>query len=666
MTEPMTGFERHCLAIAPIAVSDDHLILRLPHNTQHRLCFEDNMIVSMKARHEHNHLVLAEDPLTNSARVRISNSSSSSSSSNGGGNSSRPHSRCQHRQLKRNTTSRLFLLAATSTFLAVFCFLQSALLSDFWQVPFDLQQVEREMNFVPPLYEPRLRFVPSWREHQQQRTLQHEQHQVEHINSTVLREGNSTASNETVSISNNATQSEDTNIHQHLHEDDNPAFIPVDPTHSYEVPSLQYKPRSSSNNNNNKTHLVFHVGPPKTATTTLQTDLTQLMPFLQQDDYFYAGRYYNPFVSEATGDLILNRSETPLHTAGKLMLKRRLCKQRPMTACMTDFIQLLQPFHDARKNVLLSDESWGPQAWKTWEDYHALQEALGKDWDVTVIVGYRPLFQWLRSDLFQRYRLDRRQAWKNSWPGSGGGKEIPTLFPTYFRYEQWFGLYGHRFTDFVIDNAVGRVHVRVLHLGQQVAEASSSLRTKFVCDILPDAPVTCAHSQSMDVSAAAAADAAATAAAQTTTKTTATVMNAHHDDEQLLRHCDHLVVRAAALGWIDTDLYGRDDVRMALKNYTLHLQRSSESLPKNDFHLSCPSKQELQEFLELSLRMERKCLGEAWATQVESHTREEFDADVQTGVFCNVNVDATLENEPWKSFFTRFGKQNNVSSAVPI
>ena len=49
------------------------------------------------------------------------------------------------------------------------------------------------------------------------------------------------------------------------------SFVPPS-LEDYELPSKSYPPRPESN----KTHLVFHVGPPKTGTTTLQTDLTHL------------------------------------------------------------------------------------------------------------------------------------------------------------------------------------------------------------------------------------------------------------------------------------------------------------------------------------------------------------------------------------------------------
>ena len=322
-----------------------------------------------------------------------------------------------------------------------------------------------------------------------------------------------------------------------------------------------------------------------------------------------------------------------------------------MSRCLTDFTRELSKYK-GRRHVVLSDESWGPQAWKTWEDYHTLQEVLGSEWQVTVVVGYRPLFQWLRSDMFQRYRLDRPIDWKDEWPAGSQrtkGQVLQPLFPDYYKYDNWYHQKGHRFTDFVVRNAKGRVHLRVMNLVQQGSNTDTlSLRTKFVCHMLPDAPHTCATSRRLDTVQQQnhGGDGGGNGEIK---------LNAH--DHVLHVHYDMLATRAAERGLVDIRRHSRVQVREALRNWTeTELQRTPM-----DFDLSCPTPTELDEFLNLSLELEKECLGMEWAAQVEEETRAAFQADVDSKVFCSIDADANLKKEPWMSFLKQFGHHKSSS-----
>ena len=395
-------------------------------------------------------------------------------------------------------------------------------------------------------------------------------------------------------------------------------------TGEYEVPSRHYPARPASN----KTHLVFHVGPPKTGTTTLQTELTNLEAALAEDNYFYAGRYYHPYTS-LDGSFHLNRSESVLHDVARTMLKRRMCQKKPRTRCLEKFQQELNDNYRGR-NVVLSDETWGAQVWKTWEDYHTIQQVLGEEWQVTVVVGYRPFFQWIRSQMFQRYRMDRPIDWKDDWPGQGFGESVRTLFPDYHKYDKWYND-GHRFTDLVVHNTKGRVHVRVMSLVQ----GTDSLRTKFACQMLPDAHHACAESRRLDD-------------------------ERQEGDEIMLNtrekvshvHYDMLATQAVELGRVDPNRHSRVEVRKALHRFA----ETELGMSPMELDLACPTQEELDELLDLSLALERECLGVAWARQTEADTRKAFQEDVGKKVFCWVDANSTLSKEPWMSFLNRFSK----------
>jgi hypothetical protein len=405
----------------------------------------------------------------------------------------------------------------------------------------------------------------------------------------------------------------------------------LDPTKHYETSSRLYAGRPPSN----KTHLIFHVGPPKTGTTSIQIDLTSMQEFLALDNYFYAGRYYNPFFS-TSGGLILNRSESVLHSTARVMLKPRFCQQTPKTLCMEEFKRHLQQYRG--RNVVLSDESWGPQAWPSWQEYEAIQQSVGDEWDVTVVVGYRPYFHWLRSDMFQRYRLDMHRPWKDAWPGVGEGLAVRSLFPDYYKYDNVFKN-GHRFTNFVLRNAVGRVHVRVMNL----VDGDESLRTKFTCKMMPDAPNTCAASLRMDELAGGDHK-----------------WNVNNENDVLHVHYDILATRAAALGLIDTAQHSREVVRWALLNFT----QNHVGVTPSDLDLTCPTKEKLDDFLKLALELEIECLGETWAAQVRANTAAAFQVDVDNGVFCTVDADYILHMESWRAFLKQFSKKDETLRSI--
>ena len=111
----------------------------------------------------------------------------------------------------------------------------------------------------------------------------------------------------------------------------------------------------------NKPRLILHVGPSKSATTSLQTDLTSVQRDLEVDGYSYAGRYYNPYTNVTTGEYFLNRSETTLLTAAHTMLKH--CDLEPRVECCRNFSAELKAYPHAgqQRNIILSEEPFGNQ-----------------------------------------------------------------------------------------------------------------------------------------------------------------------------------------------------------------------------------------------------------------------------------------------------------------
>ena len=387
-----------------------------------------------------------------------------------------------------------------------------------------------------------------------------------------------------------------------------------------------------------KPNLVIHLGPPKTATTSLQLDLTRLKEMLALDGYIYAGRYYCPKWNNVQQKTVLDRQEMPMMDILRTMFKPSHCRKNKnderLVECVQPFQEALEPFKNNNKNIILSDEGYTLALGRP-EYYQALQDALSDEWDIILVMGYRRFFEWLPSDMFQRYRMDKVKGdlnWKNHWPGGGGigggqespGEKVTLLFPWY--YKGWKEM-GHRYSDFVANNVGNNTFpLGILNLHDD----QKSVLTQFVCDILPDASRSCAESKKRDELGNV-----------TTTNDAAGVLHVNYD---------MLTTGAAELGLVDTSRFERKDIRHALKNFT----ESELGKTHWDFELICPDQSQLDEFLNMSLELETRILGSSVAAAMESKSRTAFWQDVKEHKFCEVDAEATLSKEPWKSYFAQF------------
>jgi hypothetical protein len=182
--------------------------------------------------------------------------------------------------------------------------------------------------------------------------------------------------------------------------------------------------------------LILHVGPSKTATTSLQTDLTDYRVDLLDDGYWYAGRYYKLSTNETDGTTHLDRSgESTLLTEAHNMFENQYCQATDIVGRVdccrkfaTELNQVVQ--RSGFRRIVLSEEPFGNR-WDDPVDWLAIREALAEQqWNVTVLVGYRRFFSWWISAHFQRERTDRSHNHNNDrWPAAGGRAKVP-LFPT--------------------------------------------------------------------------------------------------------------------------------------------------------------------------------------------------------------------------------------------
>ena len=387
-----------------------------------------------------------------------------------------------------------------------------------------------------------------------------------------------------------------------------------------------------------KPYLVIHVGPTKTASTSLQMDLTRLNDTLVEDNWFYAGRYYRPICTynmDNTTIKSINRSQSSLVDSFLSVFLRFLAfwpEKCGRMECMNAFAAELNKYKG--RNVLVSDESIAFRGYRDPEAYRIIADMFTDEWNVLIVAGYRHFFQWLPSDLFQDQRLDMvgdKKIRKNAWPGlkkdGKSGKRMKTLFPDY--YKNWHR-YRHAFTTSIVKSLNNSLPVKILKLDEE--DDDRSPQTRLVCDILPRAPASCQKMMELEQSH------------------DTSVANKGGLPDVLHINYDILVVEAAEAGLVDMKRFDRKYLREEARAYN---EDRFKQTPY-DFDLTCPTSSQLEEFLGMSLQYERDIFGDEGASRDEEYHRAVFQDYVDRGAFCHIDAKATLKKEPWKTFFANY------------
>lgn len=170
-----------------------------------------------------------------------------------------------------------------------------------------------------------------------------------------------------------------------------------------------------------------------------------------------------------------------------------------------------------------------------------------------------------------------------------------------------------RSSDYLIESIGKYFPYRILNFH------GGKLRTNFLCDIVPNAPASCALSRSMDQFPEAKAN-----------------------PEQTLFY-DAIVTAAADKGWIDKTQYRRPDVAQGLRDYfEKMLKRSPTDLPQ-----SCPPDSELEVLLEASIAKEKKLMPHL---SEDDHRRAFHEAKMKQK-FCWIDTERVLEQPELRNYF---------------
>lgn len=114
---------------------------------------------------------------------------------------------------------------------------------------------------------------------------------------------------------------------------------------------------------------------------------------------------------------------------------------------------------------------------------------------------------------------------------------------------------------------------------------------------------------------------------------------------------DELATAATAIGLIDTTRKTRPAVFKAAKLR----QEKVLNMTHEDFPLTCPSRGELESFLNVSIQLEAKIVPEFHASPEGKQVHQEtFWKNVARKKYCSVDSKAVLADPSWAKFFLDF------------
>jgi hypothetical protein len=401
---------------------------------------------------------------------------------------------------------------------------------------------------------------------------------------------------------------------------DPPAVLPVDaPTNQHHHPwdrrnqgasGILHNRRNetiTSANNKIAPRFFLHVGPHKTATTSIQCALYQYREELKRNDsILFLGKVDEKFCS--------------FPGKGKITQDHRI---RKIDECAGDtdecWPKLTSEWEEHRRNgfdMVLSKEGISDlmslkhsntrERERFWQ---AMKQAL-VGWNVTVVLTYRRFFEWLPSAFNQHAFHMRLQA--RSKPYSHFPDEQPTTMEQMIEGVLRGSMSApYPFVDTILKRklpANWNYYVMNMHRTPDVVQA-------FVCDEVLETRHTCSNYQPVSQSRQSPAD-------------------------DLVY--DYLNVQAFHWGW-----WIRQDRRGQRARSTRNFVQNVLNLSPLSFPQDCPSQSLLEKFLAYSIAMEDRILG---SVDVAHHTDRFWKFSKH---LCTVNATKVLlaNSTTWKAFY---------------
>ena len=353
--------------------------------------------------------------------------------------------------------------------------------------------------------------------------------------------------------------------------------------------------------------LIYHPGPPKMGTTSIQCALTQYEHHLRHDGYQFAGKIPTKFCPSAPS-LAMQDLECIVSPSCQKELQNASQSRQGDDRIWTKLQRSIDRLYQKGINVALSDETHS--IFHEQISYDGVPSRLFahlfSNWSKHLIVGYRWYWQFWLSSRHEYNRLftsggrrHRMQHWNGRHLQSIGDmlrQEIATDSYLTPHTRSTLQMYQRYFDNITVLN---------IHDHEDMVQ-------HFLCEIL-DAKSTCRAYHPIPKYNPSNHD--------------ATTMHASDIDRLVM----------ASKRWINTTKHNRWHV----VNKTLSLL---SDVPR--IITSCPSKSDLQRLLKKSLDDEERLFPNR---RSDEHVRQFWETN-----FCSVDVTATLDGDDWRTFFQRY------------
>jgi hypothetical protein len=391
--------------------------------------------------------------------------------------------------------------------------------------------------------------------------------------------------------------------------------------------TLRKVPMKNDANNVTKLKFVYHIGPMKTGSTTLQSAHIEDKDVLKLDGYLYG----------LNGLLLANQ-----------------CLDRIPNKCgfSAKWQRVFLPYltEHSHENLFLSDEMFGVMA--DWDgNWKLLEDTIGGTWDLQFIVTYRRFFEWFVSFYYQahRYAMSEERI-TIKWPSATTNKNpmqnryrniippISAYFEMLQREKSSFNVYVRRWGDTFLKMHPMEVQknkfekhypdVKIFNFHQE----PDNLVGSFYCNVFPGPQShACKHRRHVG-----------------TPDSTNQNLSGSHNYDML-----------SVVAYHSNLIKNRDLPRPAVAEAARRYQEEVLNLSDKDFPLICMSPQQLSNLLESSLEFERRVLPEWFELpQGEQQHRAQFDKYVSEHRFCSINANEAILDERWRKFFESLNSTN--------
>ena len=349
-----------------------------------------------------------------------------------------------------------------------------------------------------------------------------------------------------------------------------------------------------------KGKVMFHMGVHKTGSTSIQNalNLQAFQDSLMEDNFI---------VGNVDGSGYGTKS-----ALAKCFKNKQSCSSRS-SQTTSAFVKRIEEALVGNHNLVLSSEQFDyfRKAKKIKRFFHEFD-------DVQVILFYRRFFEWILS----MYMQNKRNGWMKSWArgDSGNRKNFVTFLAS--RNISSYVIKEPRYTVSAYKYYKKHFNVSLVNMH---AGTGDSL-TNFLCSPVLNTPRTCRKRQRNE-------------------------LQVGRSNQVSGREVyDEIAMAAYAGGLVDVEKYSRGTARRMIQEH----QESYLNRTATDFPLICPPMHQLNELLEVSIKVEREYFPDFFEAEQEDKLREKFHKMVSRSQFCSVDTKKVLDDPQWKTYFLQW------------